>query len=347
MCSPRYWQQLATSAAAVFFTATSLATQSNPSVERLRPVEALPAHLCGQLREPVGFAQTPAGQYIVLDRRQHTVSTVDKARTKLTTLMRAGMEKGNVLQPAALSVSGEAFAVTDAPYGQDRVQLYFSSGGLLSAFLLPGIAAPRLAIDGIILNGAGSLFFTGKHLLVNRPESGSLVWVLNLEGQAVNQIGSLRRTGHEADRDVHLALNVGLPLGTPDGGVIFVFQTGAPMFRKYAADGTLEFERHIEGPALDGYIQAQPTTWPTRKVGDGTYPLVPPVVRTAAVSPNGDLWVSLIPMVTYVYNAAGDKVRTVQFDATGPFAPASFFFSKASGSTRLLVTPGCYEYEPG
>jgi hypothetical protein len=284
---------------------------------------------------------------VLLDRRQHTVSTVDKARTKLTTLMRAGMEKGNVLQPAALSLApGDAFAVSDAPFGQERVQLYFRSGSLLSAFLLPGVTAPRLTLDGVILNGTGSMHFNGKTLMISRPESGSLVWVLNLEGQVIAQIGSLRRTGHEADRDVHLALNLGLPIATSDGGLIFVFQTGVPMFRKYSADGRVEFERHIEGPELDGYIQALPTTWPIRKTGDNTLPLVPPIIRTAAISPEGDLWISLVPMVSYVYNASGNKTRTLQFDATGPLAPTSFFFSRASGSTRLLVTPGCYEFDP-
>ena len=327
--------------------AAAAAVGAQVPVERLRPVGGLPAELCGALREPVAFAQTPAGQYILLDRRQHTVSTVDRARTKLTTLMRAGMEKGNVLQPAALSLAADdAFAVSDAPYGQERVQMYFTNGTLLSAFLLPGVTAPRLTLDGVILNGAGSLHFTGKNVIISRPDSGSLIWLLNLKGQVTSQIGSLRRTGHEADRDVHLALNIGLPLSTPDGGLIYVFQTGVPMFRKYSAGGRLEFERHIEGPALDSYVQSLPTTWPTRKLGDGTYPIVPAVVRAAAVSHEGELWVSLMPMVTYVYSAAGDKIRTIQFEATGPLSPNSLFFSRASGETRILVTPGCYEFAP-
>src|SRR5690242_5671040 len=94
-------------------TASAAAVVSAQPAEHLRPVGGLPAHLCGQFREPVAFAQTPAGQYLVLDRREHTVSTVDKGRTKVTTLVRAGMEKGNVLQPAALSVSESgAFAVS-------------------------------------------------------------------------------------------------------------------------------------------------------------------------------------------------------------------------------------------
>ena len=331
----------------IVIASAAAAVVAQPAAEKLRPVSGLPAHLCGQLREPIAFAQTPAGQYLILDRRQHTISTVDKDRTQLKVLMRAGMEKGNVLQPAALSVSAEgAFAVSDAPFGQERVQTFLADGAALSAFLLPGTTAPRLALGGVILNGTGSLQFTGSDLLINAPESGTLVSVLNLEGKVVRTIGTLRSTGHEADRDVHLALNVGLPLPTRDGGVLFVFQTGVPMFRKYAADGRLEFERHIEGPALDGYVQTMPTSWPTRKIDDGTYPLVPPIVRTAALSPEGDLWISLLPPFTYVYDAAGDKKRAVTFDATGSMAPTSLFFSRASGATRLLVTPGCYEFDP-
>ena len=320
---------------------------AQPPAERLRPVSALPAELCNQFREPVAFAQLPNGQYLVLDRRDHTVSSIDKARTKVTTLVRAGMEKGNVLQPAALSVSDEgAFAVSDAPFGQERVQMFFANGAALGAFLLPGVTAPRLTLGGVILNGTGSLEFTGTNVLINAPESGSLVSVLNLEGQVIRRIGTLRATGHEADRDVHLALNVGLPLHTREGGVLFVFQTGVPMFRKYAADGRLEYERHLEGPALDGYIQTLPTSWPTRKIGDGTYPLVPPVVRAAALSPDGELWVSLMPPFTYVYDDTGDKKRTVAFEAAGSLSPTSLFFSRAPGATRLLVTPGCYEFAP-
>ena len=41
-------------------------------------------------------------------------------------------------------------------------------------------------------------------------------------------IGNLRRTGHEDDAEVHLALNSGIPLVDPTGGFYFVFQTGEP-----------------------------------------------------------------------------------------------------------------------
>jgi hypothetical protein len=86
-----------------------------------------------------------------------------------------------------------------------------------------------------------------------------------------------------------------------------------------------------------------PTRWPTRRVEDRELPLVPPVIRAAAVDGRGRLWVSLTQPFTYVYDSRGDKVRTVQFKAAGIIAPTSLFFTKAGW---LLVTPGCYEFAP-
>jgi len=132
-----------------------------------------------------------------------------------------------------------------------------------------------------------------------------------------------------------------MPMADPTGGFFFVFQTGRPMFRKYDAKGNLQFERHIEGAELDDQIRVLPTSWPRRTTEGRTMPLVLPLVRTAAVDPSGRLWVSLITPQTYVYDRNGDKVRTVQFQATGIIAPTSLSFA---GRDRLLITPGCYEF---
>ena len=161
-------------------------------------------------------------------------------------------------------------------------------------------------------------------------------------GTPIRSFGALRPTGHEAEQDLHLALNVGFPLADPTGGFYFVFSSGVPVFRKYDAKGTLLFERHIEGPEVDEYLRTMPTRWPTRRTEDGdVLPLVPPAVRTAGVDRDGRLWIALTSPFTYVYDASGDKIRTVQFKAAGVMAPNSFFFTKDG---RLLVTPGCYEF---
>jgi hypothetical protein len=115
------------------------------------------------------------------------------------------------------------------------------------------------------------------------------------------------------------------------------------MFRKYDASGKLLFERHIEGREIDDLVASQPTTWPTRRVEDREVPFVQPIVRTAAVDPQGRLWISLIVPYTYVYDTDGDKARTAQFNAAGIISPTSLFFTRGG---HILVTPGCYEFDP-
>jgi hypothetical protein len=140
-----------------------------------------------------------------------------------------------------------------------------------------------------------------------------------------------------------MAMNAGLALTEPSGGYSFVFLAGKPMFRKYDAKGTLLFERHIEGRELDDYLEAQPTRWPTRRAQDREVPLVVPTVRAAAIDATGQLWISLAVPFTYVYDAHGDKVHTVQFRAAGIVSPTSLSFGR---NGRLLITPGCYEFDP-
>jgi hypothetical protein len=138
-------------------------------------------------------------------------------------------------------------------------------------------------------------------------------------------------------------MNAGLPLVDPTGGFYYVFITGRPIVRKYSDTGAFVFERHIEGTELDGLLESQPTRWPRRRVQDREVPLVTPVIRAAAVSPTGELWISLGVPFTYVYNTDGDKVRTVQFTGAGLISPTSLSFSRTG---KLLVTPGCYEFDP-
>jgi hypothetical protein len=136
-------------------------------------------------------------------------------------------------------------------------------------------------------------------------------------------------------------LNAGLPLVDPTGGYYFVFQTGAPMFQKYDANGTLLFERHVEGPELDPTLRSFPTTWPKREASQGLLPYAPPSVSAAGVDPSGRLWISLSVPYTYVYDRTGEKTRVVQFQTRGVSSPTGLDFPAAG---RALITPGCYEF---
>lgn len=310
----------------------------------LRSIGAIPAHIAGRFRNPVGFQQSTSGEYFVFDRRDHTVYGIDEAQTSVWEIVRIGPEMGRIIDPTAFSVSPDGrFVVADAPNGRERIQIFTSAGIRLGGFPLRPRTTSRIVLGDVVLNGIGSLQYTGASILLSEPETGGLISEYSVIGGVSRTFGNLRPTGHEVDRPLHLALNSGLPLVDPGGGFFFVFQTGEPMFRKYDAEGRLVFERHIEGRELDPIVSQLPTRWPERKAGEGETPLVGPIVRTAAVDPSGNLWISFVVPYTYVYDRDGEKIRTVQFRAAGIVSPASLFFGKKG---RILVTPGLYEFVP-
>jgi len=335
---------LAAGALALTAAGPAPATQPARPVETLTATGGLPAHIVGQFREPIGFAVTESGDYVVLDRRAHTVYAVDRTTRAVRRVIQIGFEEGRVLDPAVLSLGPDGFfAVADGPRGAGRVQYFALDGTRLGGFYLTRLRSPGVSLGPFTVNGIESMQFTGQSFLINRPGLSTLFSEYDNQGQIERHVGTLRPTGHDADAAVHQALNAGLPLVDPTGGFLFVFHSGRPMFQKYDANGTLVYERHIEGPELDAAINALPTQWPAREPGAGQRPLVEPLVRAAAVDGEGRLWVSLMAPVTYVYDRHGEKVRTVQFQAAGILSPASLFFA-ADG--RLLVTPGCYEFDP-
>lgn len=328
--------------------ALSFAVPGPPAgaVEILNAIGGLPAHIAGQFEEPIGFAETTTGESIVLDRRAHTIYSINRQKTAARRVIVIGFEKGKVLQPGVLALSkDDIFAVADAPGGLERIQYFSLSGSLIGGFYLQTRAAPRLTLGPMILNGVGSMTFNGTTFLINQPDKGALFSELDNSGAVVRHIGTLRKTGFENDPDLHLAMNIGLPIADPSGGFYFVFMTGVPKFQKFDAKGALVFERHIEGIELDGHIQSLPTTWPRRDSAEGRgLPVVPPLVRTAAIDPSGRLWVSLIEPYTYVYDKDGLKVRTIQFKGAGTIAANSLTFAGGAKGERVLVTPGCYEF---
>jgi hypothetical protein len=310
----------------------------------LRSSGAIPPHIAGRFREAVGFQQAASGQYFVFDRRAHVVHGIDEQRESAWEIVHIGAEAGRIIDPTAFAVEPNGtFVIADAPNNRERIQIFTPVGFRIGGFMLPGRLRARVVYQGFVLNGIGSLQYTGTSILMSQPETGGLITEYTLAGVPNRTIGNLRRTGHEEDHELHLALNSGVPLVDPAGGFFFVFQSGAPLFRKYDRDGKLVFERHIEGREIDELVASQPTTWPTRKIEDREVPFVQPIVRTAAVDSQGQLWISLVVPYTYVYDPQGDKARTAQFSAAGIISPTSLFFTRAG---HILVTPGCYEFDP-
>jgi len=314
-------------------------------VQVLKSSGAIPAHIAGRFRDPIGFQQSGFGQYFIFDRRGHSVFGIDEAQERVWEIVQIGAEPGRIIDPTAFAVAPDGtFAVADAPNNRERIQIFSTVGFRTGGFFLPGRVRPRVVLENFVLNGIGTLQYTGTSILMSWPETGGLVTEYDLAGRATRTFGELRRTGHEDDRELHLALNAGIPLVDPTGGFLFVFQTGEPVFRKYDPGGRLVFERRIQGQEIDRAVADLPTTWPRRKSEEGELPLVRPTVRTAAVDRTGHLWVSFVVPYTYVFDSDGDKARTLQFLAAGIVAPNGLFFGK---DDRILVTPGLFSFQAG
>jgi hypothetical protein len=314
-------------------------------VETLRAVAALPAHIAGSFQDFAACHLTPEGDFLVFDRKAHSVFRVPRSGSgEPRKIVQIGVKKGEILQPIAFASAPDGtFVVADSPGGQDRIQIFLYLGAQVGGFLLPARSVPRLVLGDVVLSGVGAMDYTGTSILVSHPDTtGALITEYDVEGKVQRSFGNLRKTGHETEPDVHLALNGGLPLAIPGGGYYYVFVGGVPLFRKYDAKGDLLFERHIEGPEIDEHLRKLPGTWPKRTVGGREYPIVPAAVRTAAVDASGNLWISLLARKTYVYDASGDKTRVVEFRGAGVLAPNDLFFTRDG---RLLASPGCYVFD--
>lgn len=311
-------------------------------VERLTAVRALPPEIAGRFRELANLQQAADGFYYAFDRRSHSVHRIDAAWRTSAPIVTIGLAKGELLQPSAFDSAGNEFVVSDAPFGVDRIQVFLTDGTSMGAFQPQIRSLPRVTIGAAVMNGAGSLEFTGRAILLSEPDTGWLVTEYGLDGKPRRHFGRLRATGHEQDKDIHLGLNAGIPIAAADGSVWFVFQSGVPLLRKYDRAGELVFERHVEGTELDPVVRALPSTWPRRRLGEGReLPIITPNVQAAAVDGNGSLWIALAQPYVYVFDAAGDKTRVVELFGVGTIRATSLAFSKAG---RLIATPGGYEF---
>jgi hypothetical protein len=310
--------------------------------EVLRPTGALPAEIASTLLDPIACVETSTGEALVLDRGASAVYAIDAARKNVRPLVQAALDERGLVTPGALALGpDDMFAVADAVRGVERIQYFTAQGTRVGGFYLPDRPHLRVTVNGVPINGIGSIQFASRSFFVNMPSRGRLVSELNVDGRTLRQFGLPRPTGQSPDPDLDAVLNVGVPLINPGGGFYFVFQTGRPLFRKYDASGELLFERHIEGPELDAAILALPTEWRPRAPDEDRTPIANALVRTAAVDRLGRLWIALNAPVTYVYDPQGNRVRTVQFDAAGPLLTRSLFFADRG---RVLVTPGCDEF---
>ena len=193
-----------------------------------------------------------------------------------------------------------------------------------------------------MLNGVGSIQFTGGTILINQPETGLADHraARSTARRGARSAAARDRPGR-SERPSRVQRR--LPARRPDGRVLLRVQRRRPDLP--------EVRCRRAGCCSSGISRARKWTTtcagcrrPGRRAGPtgDVLPVVPPAVRAAGVDRQGRLWVALSSPFTYVYDGSGDKLRTFQFKGADILTPNSLFFTKDGrdpGDARLLRIP--------
>src|SRR5687768_5749865 len=184
-------------------------------VETLRAVASMPAHIAGTFNDVAACHTTPDGEYLVFDRRAHSVYRVP-SKGPAKQIIQIGVEPGRILLPLAFdSASDGTFVIADSPQGTERVQIFFYLGGAAGGFTLPTRTVPQVALGDLVLSGLGSVNCTCKNVFRSAPLSDEVVTERRHGGEVVRTFCELRATGREQALELQLALHGGMAISLP------------------------------------------------------------------------------------------------------------------------------------
>src|SRR6266545_4425286 len=107
-------------------------------VEERRAVGGLAAHIAAAFDEIAACQMTPAGEFIVFDRRAHAVFTVARGADAPKKIVQIGAEPGRILMPTAFdSAPDGSFVVADTPRDLQRLQFFLPTGTTIGGFTMP------------------------------------------------------------------------------------------------------------------------------------------------------------------------------------------------------------------
>lgn len=241
------------------------------------------------------------GKYFVSDFEHNRVVVLDEHLNKEREIGRIGSGPGRLIHPSDISVSRDGtIYVVDS--GNDRIQSFTTDGQYTSEFRTT------------LFEGFGVDSRDEVHL--NQPEKGSLVTVYSASGKQLRSFGKLKnfsevygRQFDSKNESYRIAMNrVRLFIDAEDN--IYVTFMLAPILQKYKPDGSLLFERRLEGPEIDNLTRILVTDTPDKYISfgyDGLDARV--IVLDPVVDPrSGRIYVILADSSVYVADQNGDRL---------------------------------------
>ncbi len=223
-------------------------------------------------------------RYILVDSENNRLLFLDGGLNVVRQLGQIGQGPGDFYHPVDVAVDPKKNI-----YVQDesnrRLEIFDWNGNFKGQFA----TVPKPV--GLAVNSKGEI-------LLGQPQEGALVSVYDHEGNLLRRFGQLKKFsdfyGEKfRDKDGVHRFSINRALLAVDGSDnVYVGFVGAPFFQKYGPDGTLLFERMIEGPQGEGVIRRfqEVGKSPIRRgyMGDGA--AIPAIINGVAVhEPTGRL----------------------------------------------------------
>jgi hypothetical protein len=269
------------------------------------------------------------GKYFLTDFEGNRILIVNERMELERDFGRIGSGPGRLFHPGYLDIGpdGTVF-VEDA--GNERIAKFDQSGNYLGELRVP----PHL---GLAVGSQNELY-------LGDPYEGHLVSVYSSSGQKLRSFGQLKKFSDvygpafsDKDAPYTIAFNR-VRLATDEEGNVYVSFMLTPLIQKYSPNGTLLFERPLEGPELDQLFEAIQKTKYIATRGDGADARI--IALDPVIDPsNGNIMVPLVDGSIYVADREGRKINllhpVLSSKGGGFFHP---FVASLGANGELLVT---------
>ena len=273
---------------------------------------------------------TYQGKYFLTDIDGNRLFVVNSKMEVEREFGRIGSAPGRLFHPGYLDIGGDGTVFVEDG-GNERIVKFDEKGQYAGEFRVN--AFQGMAVD------------TQNQLYLGQPEEGKLITVYSSTGTKLRSFGQLKKYSEiygDANRDKDVTYKTALNrvrLATDKDGNLYVSFMIVPLIQKYSPDGTLVFERRLEGPEIDHLMEAiHKRRYIATKV-DGVD------VRIIALDPvidpaNGSILVPLVDGSIYVADREGNKLNLLRPAWTNRGDKTFYPFIAGLGANgEFMVTP--------
>lgn len=271
------------------------------------------------------YRLTPYGEgFLVLDRFNHRLLELSASGSKVRQFGQVGQGPGELRFPMDYAVGSAGTIRVVAPMGQFAIHSY-SPGGEFLGVVRQGTGGDEAWTSYSIAVDSRDRYY------LNQPRQGALLTRYSVSGERDASVGELLNPADVfegcdqlsrcRDRRFAVRLNRVVTTMAPGDSIVAAF-TAAPIVRRYAANGDLEFETRLRGDLIDELVNVSMgnreswTPYITMSMEtDGINALT--LLHDVSVDPGTDLIYCLVGgRELYVLSPAGEQLAILTQDGS-------------------------------